>query len=98
MAQKTNFSHKVHDLGSASSDAGSASGDIMAADTLAYVSDMIDELRDMTQRSGLHTLAGILALARMEAEAQYELARRNAVAAGAMPDRPIHGEKQVRQE
>ena len=76
MAQKTNFSHKVHDLGSASSDAGSASGDIMAADTLA----------------------GILALARMEAEAQYELARRNAVAAGAMPDRPIHGEKQVRQE
>lgn len=47
---------------------GGTDGVTMGADRLSYMADMILELQQMAQRSGSATLAGILALAHVEAE------------------------------
>ena len=42
----------------------------LSLDQLDYMADLVSELREMSQRSGLTTLAAILALAQTEAAQQ----------------------------
>lgn len=51
-----------------------------SADVLIYIADMIDELSDLTRRTGCATLASILAVARLEA-AQQAAARKSGTSA-----------------
>lgn len=46
--------------------------DCSSADLLAYMSDLIAELRSISDRQGWRTLSGILALAQAEAAARQE--------------------------
>lgn len=48
----------------------------MTIDQLEYVTDLIAELREMSQRSKLSTLASLLALAQAEAAREVALRRR----------------------
>ena len=47
----------------------------LSIDQLDYLVDLVSELREMSDRSGLSTLAAILALAQTEANAQIAAAR-----------------------
>ncbi len=49
---------------------GVTKGDGLSLDQLDYMADLVAELREMSQRSGLTTLAAILALAQTEAAQQ----------------------------
>ncbi len=51
-------------------EAGVTKGDGLSLDQLDYMADLVAELREMSQRSGLTTLAAILALAQTEAAQQ----------------------------
>ena len=48
----------------------------LAADKLDYLADMVLELKQLADRSGLRTLAGILALAHIEASQQVAALRK----------------------
>jgi hypothetical protein len=49
---------------------GEAKVVVLSLDQLDYMADLVAELREMSQRSGLTTLAAILALAQTEAAQQ----------------------------
>lgn len=49
---------------------GEDCGADISLDQLDYMADLISEFREMSQRSGMSTLAGILALAQSEAAQQ----------------------------
>ena len=48
---------------------------VLSLDQLEYMADLVSELREMSQRSGLMTLAAILALAQTEAAQQIKRRR-----------------------
>ena len=48
----------------------------LSVDQLDYMADMIAEMREMSQRAGLSTLAGVLQLAETEAAQQIANLRR----------------------
>lgn len=47
----------------------------LSLDQLGYLADLVAELREMSDRAGLTTLAGILALAQSEAVQQIAIRR-----------------------
>jgi hypothetical protein len=56
-------------------EAGRSPSQISNVDLLRYVSDMVEELQHMSDRTGCTTLVGLLSLARAEAAVQLRVRR-----------------------